>query len=341
MARFRSRLSRPALVAALCACGAIAHAQQPTQSGGVIVRIPHTASHCINGTRDQIYLTLARIIVNKQSGFFKKTVASEIIVNVTVQSATALTFPLSEKVNISDGQVYQNGQVSLPVEYSLVTGLPLTTKAQGTTPGVVYKGLNAQMTVVNTESTTLLSDAIASLATVTGADKTPIPSTPLTEAGSYLLKFANTAINNSIDSHNAGDKLTSDSLKMTFDPGGACVSEGTFEMTGVKAVLWADKDLANQAGYVDIARTNDYCWTADVSPSFVLKATLARPGVACGDASYGPGFKPVANNYYALLLESIPQIEGAGPASAEVTRAFDEISTYCGLLRLKGGPCGS
>jgi hypothetical protein len=100
------------------------------KNGGRPVRISNAPMpRCINGTTDQVWLTLYRVIMSNKSGWFTSSNQAEIVTNVRVktkpQSKQTLSYPLSYKVNIRE---YQPGQVSIPLEYNLVSGLNLKQK---------------------------------------------------------------------------------------------------------------------------------------------------------------------------------------------------------------------
>ena len=138
---------------------------------------------------------------------------------------------------------------------------------QGT---VTYTGLGVEITLLNLEDRSKLGSAIQALSSVIGNSKLPIPTSPYTEGLSYVLQFANTAIDNDIKNHNQDDKFKSGALDFNFDPDGAC--NGDFEKTDTKAIVFSEGPQAKDDSYIDISKTGDYCWSADLTPSFVLKA---------------------------------------------------------------------
>jgi hypothetical protein len=274
--------------------------------GGVPVRVPNAPdAECINSSTDKVWLTLYRIVETKRSGFFTNENQAEIIVTVKVQSdpqtASPLSFPLSVKVNTAN--YGKSGQVSLPIEYTLVSGLPLTQKQTDKT--VSYTGFSVDTTLVNLRSQNGLGSAISALSSLTGDNKLPIPSNPYSEAATFLFGFATKAIQNDITAKNANDKYSTASLAMNFSSDASCrggpTAEG-FERTGTKAILMEEGNRAD-AAYVPIDQVNDYCWTADTTPSFVLKAAKKVAGKACGDSSYDALYAPIANDFIAYFLQ--------------------------------------
>jgi hypothetical protein len=114
-----------------------------------------------------------------------------------------------------------------------------------------------------------------------------------------LARFATDAIDKDIKSNNENQAMAG-ALAFNFDPNGQC-SQGDFEKSGTKAFVFADGDRS-APGYVDTAKVNEYCWAADLTPAFVLKATPMTAGLACADATYKPKLTAVTNNYTAFFL---------------------------------------
>jgi hypothetical protein len=304
------------------------------QKGGVPIRIPDApAPQCINGSTDQVWLTMYRVITMKKNGFFSRENQAEIIVKVQVktqpQSTPALSYPLSTTVNIRE---YQTGQVSIPVEYTLVSGLGLKT-ADDNKKDVLYTGFGVDTTLVNLRSKNGLGSALQALADITGSNKLPIPDSPYKQAAGYLLDFANKAVTNDINTKNQDDKYSTASLALNFDPEGSCTGTGPggqgFETTGTKAILMADGIPGDSL--VPIDQTADYCWVADLTPSFAVKVAKKVGSTPCTDAIYAPKYKAVTNDYVAFFLQKrkMPGHLGADKIAA---RDLKESKTLCDLL---------
>jgi hypothetical protein len=307
--------------------------------GGVPVRIP--TGDCINGKTDQVWLTLYRVITTKNRGFLSKeneaAIIAKVVVNTSPQATTAISYPLSTKVNIRN---YPTGQISLPVEYALISGLPLRqTDASG--KAVFYTGFSVDTTLVNIKSRAGFGAALDALTEVTGSKKLPIPDSPYTQAAGYLLEFANNAVTNDIKSKNADDKLTTASLVFNFDPDGICPDKmvtGGFEKTGTKSIVMATGLPGPQL--IPLDQVGDYCWTAETQPSFVLKAARKQAGKDCSDAAYAPLYKPITNDYVAFVLQKrhISTNLGADNISK---RDIAESKQLCALLGMADCPAAS
>lgn len=309
------------------------------QHGGIPLRIPDgPEARCINYNTDKVWLTLYRVVTTRKSSWLTSDNQAEIIINVQVktqpQSEKTLAFPLSTKVNIKE---YAPGQVSIPVEYTLVSGLALK---QGTgDKAVSYTGFGLDTTLVNLRGTHGLGVALDALDQVVGSKKLPIPDNPYSQAAGYLLDFANKAVTASITDHNADDKYSTASLALNFDSEGTCAGsspEGQgFETTGTKAILTSEG--VQGPGYVPIDRTDGYCWTAQIQPSFVLKAAQKVGKTPCSDNSYTDKFVQVTNNFVAYYLQK-RQVSGhLGALNA--ARDDKESLQLCGALGLKSSEC--
>jgi len=340
-----SRFTRSIAVICVVLVASMSGALYAQQQGGVPVRIDNEPdSKCINSATDKVWLTLYRVIESKKNGFFSKENQAEIVITVKVQSdpqaPQALSFPLSTKVNI---RPYGNGQISLPVEYTLVSGLNLQQTSSGN--AVNYTGFSVDTTLVNIKSKGGLGSAIDALSSITGSNKLPIPDNPYSQAANYLLGFASKAIQNDIDDKNSDDKLSTATLSMNFSSDSSCTAGGVngqgFESTGTKAILMASGVPGDTL--IPIDQTEQYCWAADVKPTFVLKAAKSVAGKACGDPSYNSLYKPVSNDYLAFFLQKQTKAPAHLGGGANKLRQQDikDAKALCDLLGVKSCPAAT
>jgi hypothetical protein len=262
------------------------------------------------------------------------------VINVQVktqpQADKPIAFPLSSKVSIRN---YPTGQVSIPAEYTLVSGLLL--KQGKEQSQVIYTGLGVDMTLVNLRGKNKLGAALQALDDITGSKKLPIPDTPYTQAVGYLMDYANKAVSAEIADLNGDDKYQTASLALNFDPTGTCSEAGPggegFETTGTKAILMSE-GLQQSDGYIPIDKAQQYCWSADTAPVFVLKAALKVPGKPCTETGYANSWKSVTNNYVAFFLQKREVTPGhLGATSA--TQDREESLQLCGTLGLGMSNC--
>jgi hypothetical protein len=288
---------------------------QPTD-GAVVVRIPDGVTSTCVTPRHQVYLTLRRLITTRNVGWLREDQSVGLLINAAVLSGDKrVNFPLASQVNVRQ---YVAGQVSIPVEYSVVSGLPLTQDK------TVYKGVQLDLTLLNMQSKTGWGKTLEALVEV--SKNLPIPSTPLVTASSYLLDFANNAVQKEVDAHNANDKARSATLAMNFDPTGQCPAGQDWERTGTLAVLQGVGTAG--PGLIGIDVTNNYCWAADLKPTFALKAARKDPAKSCTATDYRPTFIPVTNNYVAFFLNAILVGRTLGPVDAEQRDALARCAAH-------------
>lgn len=296
----------------LLVCSGATHGPLPQEGpgGAVIVRVPDAvATRCIAPRQDQIWLTLRRVVSDRSRGWFSEDQSVAVLVDAAVQTyppgSRPISFPLMAEATLRG---YSEGQVSIPVEYTIVSGLPLMDE------DLLYSGLSVEMTLLNRRGRNGWGRALEALAET--ADKLPIPASPATQTASYLLDFANRAVARDVEDLDDGDKVRSAALALNFDPSGACASGSSdFEETGTLAVLH-ERGIRGP-DYVPLADVNDRCWAADFRPSFVLKAAPRRTQVPCGDPSYEAEYRPVTNNYVGFFLNAVPRTGVLGPDAEE------------------------
>lgn len=291
---------------------AILWAQQP--DGAVIIRVPDGVnSRCINGKKDVIWLTLRRLVTSKSHGWFTKDTEVALLTNAVVLTSPPAgeptTFPLMTQTKF-DG--YADGQVSLPIEYTLVNEFALRDSKTR------YSGLRLELTLLNKRGRNAWGKGIELLGKL--AKDLPIPANPASESARYLLDFTNGIVNDDLKTQDSGDQAKSAALALNFDPTGACAGGNGFESTGTLAIL--QEKGADPARHVPIGSTNDYCWSADLKPAFVLKAAKRAAGARCDDLTQKLNYFQVSNNYTAFVLSAVEATKDlAGPPKEDLDAA--------------------
>jgi hypothetical protein len=292
------------------------------QGGAVPVRIWNdpASSRCINGNSDVVWVTLRRVITDKSKGWLKEDKSIAVMINASVktqQSDKPISFPLMAEETLRG---FSNGQVSIPIEYTIVNGLRLK---QGQT---TYSGISLEMTLLNKQGRTKWGNALQALGEV--AKKLPVPSNPYSQGASYLLDFANSAVTKDIDAQNNDDKTKSAALALNFDPTGSCnvggPSGSDFERTGTIAVIQESGTQGD--GYVPVNQTNEYCWSAELTPAFVLKAAHKDGSKPCNSADYK--YRQVTNNYVGFFVNAITSTGKLGGASADRKDAIKRCEAH-------------
>lgn len=290
-------------ISVLWTCGAAF-----AQTGGKIVRVDDAgvAERCIDPYKDKVWLTLRGLTATKSQGWFTKDKDVSVIINARVQTdpppPTPISFPLMSIAKFGEGP---NGQVSVPIEYSIVSGLVMRQDQ------IVYTGIGVEITLVNLMDRSKLGSALQALDTITSSAKLPIPAAPYVQAVTYLTGFANSAVQKDIDAQK-NDKAVAGAMQFNFDPSGECVS-GDFEKTGTKAII-SSTGNASDPGYVNLNNIDQYCFRANLRPSFSLKTALRTSEQDCSKLR-DTDFKSVSNNYIGLYLNKQAVGKGLGPSS--------------------------
>lgn len=279
--------------------------------GAVILRIPDgTKTRCINPEKDRIWLTMRRAVLKKEKNWMVEDTSVAFILNTAVKTdpvlAKPLTFPLAAEATLKG---YANGQISVPIEYSIVENLPLR---RNDNSNIRIVGLSLEMTLLNIRGTTPLGGSLQALIEVT--KKLPIPTDPVSLAASYLLDFANNALSKDIGRQPDEEKARTASISMNFSPTGQCGTTNDFEATGTKVILQS-KGFQGP-NLIPIDSVNEYCWRAELTPAFVLKATKIKDGKDCS-ARLSTDFFPVSNNFISFFLNAEKKSGTLGPSSDE------------------------
>ena len=295
------------------------------QVGGVIVRVPDgAASRCIDGRKDTVWLTLRRLRTTKTNGWLTQGTGVSVVINATVRQvrtnpalAKPLSFPLMADASFEQAPP---GQVSLPVEYTIIDTLALFQQTGTPNDAVRYSGFDIDLTLLNKNKENTWGKGLQALSTF--AKKFPLPTNPAIQAATYVLDIANSAIASDIKQQSS-DALKTASLTINFDKNGPeangqCHSKD-FESTGTLAAVMD----AGLPGFIRTADVELYCWAAELKPSFILKAgRRTAVGVDCAVAANHQPFTEVPNNYVGFVLSAETTTTNlAGPPRSDVDAA--------------------
>jgi len=281
------------------ACSLVLSASQMSlaQGGQRIVRIPDgVEARCIDPAKDQISLTLRHATVEKSKNWLRQGAEVALVIQVEIDAA-GVPDPISVPLGVSAIiKSYEKGLVFLPIEYKIIREFQLT---QSDTR---YTGFSLGLTMLNKNSTTPLGRALKAL--IDAARKFPLPNDPASLATGYLFDIANMAIDGDLQDQRDRDKVMFASMALDFDPEGKCSRPGKmgFERTGTLAIVGSGGTAG--PGHIALGSINSYCWTAEFTPSFELKAAMKRSGVPCHDQSYKKSAVRVTNDYFAFVLNA-------------------------------------
>lgn len=290
-------------------------------AGARLVRIDDgtAGGHCINGSKESVWLTLRRVVTQKHSGFLTSDRSVSLVAKVTVgtdpQPDKPIVFPVTKEAGLAR---YRSGQVSVPIEFPLTTGFKLTQEK------VRYTGFDVEITILNLRGKSTWGKALSALSDV--ATGFPIPASPAKTAGVYLLDVANKAVKDDLDSQAADMKLLSADFSLNFSPdGGGCPAVeknvGDFERSGTKMILYSTGTTESKA-FVPIADVDQYCFTAAFTPSFAVKVSKLQ-----SDGSCGKDYQEVANDYVAFYLNARDTSAKLGGGDKDTQEAIKRCHT--------------
>ncbi len=207
---------------------------------------------------------------------------------------------------------YSTGQVSIPLEYGLVRSFRMRQV------GVSYSGFGIEITMLNKRGRNSWGKALEALAGVASSGKVSIPTNPATAAATYLLDFANKAVDSEVAAQDPVDAPKIASVDIVISPTGQCTGD-LFQRTGTLAIVWARGGEGGSR--VDIARPQAYCWRAEAVPAFTLKAALKPDG---GDCAAATDWFEIGNDYLGMLISAAPSGSlGGGPQVPEIREAIE------------------
>jgi hypothetical protein len=122
-------------------------------------------------------------------------------------------------------------------------------------------------------------------------------------------------------------------LSFGFDPDGSC-STGDFETTGTKAIVYGEGVPGD--GFIDIQHTNQYCFSATLTPAFTLRVAKKQAALVCTDPSYSAKMVDVSNNYIGFFLNKRTSTPAAGPTPLS-QRDRDESIKRCKANGIEDG----
>jgi hypothetical protein len=314
-------------------CLSPAYSQNNT--GDVVVRVDDTSgTHCIDATTERVTLFVRRVFTEKNKGWFTEDQRAGVLVRSQLSGSTTsgqstqdanVQVPNVDMVSVKDDKP---GRVSLALEYPIASGFVLK---QG---GTLTKNIELYMNLAKTKGKTTFGDVLDLAGKA--LNQMPIPPNPYTQAGSKILKFANDAVDSSIQKDN-DDQIAH--IGLQFNEGAEpdikkCESAGN-ERTGAVAVL---RSVGIQgAQLISVTNTDrDYCFRYSSGSTYELLAAKRNGDGSCPGPS---AFSGVPNDYVMLLISAQP-IPKAGKSVVTPDAAAAEARNRCQLLHLPVSACG-
>ena len=306
--------------------------------GKVVVRVDDTSgSHCIDATTERISVFVRRVFVERRAGLFSQDNKAGVLVRTKLQAKStdpnqveaSVQVPSVDLVSVKDDV---NGRVSLALEYAVASDFALRQGNNLTTVMDLY--INLARTRDRSGFGEVLQLAGTALQQVT------LPANVFTQVSSKFLKFANQAVDASINT-DATEEIAH--ISSSFRRGretnlDRCKAQG-HERTGVIAALLS----TGAAGQRLVPMTNterDYCFRYSSGATFEL---LAGKRGADGSCPAPVAFSAVMNDYVMLIVSAQP-VETAGRGiftEEEFDQIKKESSQRCSDLGLDKSICGA
>lgn len=307
-------------------------------AGEVVVRVDDTSgTHCIDAETERVTLFLRRVFVEKKTGLFTDDRRAGVLVRTTVAGTStdpnsagsvSVQVPAVDLVSVKDDKP---GRVSLALEYSVASGFVLT-QGNNTT-----ETIELYINLAKVKSKNSFGDVLELAGKA--LQQIPLPPNPYSQAASKFLKFANDAVDGSVNADHA-EQIAHIAMKFNRGPEpdmDKCKSAGN-EHTGAIAVL---RSVGLQgATLIPVTDTDKlYCFRYSSGSTFELLAARRQNDGSCPAPST---FEGVPNDYVMMLVSAQPVPKKGGKAiSPDVMKAAtDESKTRCGKLHVPLSACG-
>ena len=275
------------------------------QGGGTMVPISAEERLCIDPNTHRVWLKLRRLITQRETGWIRADRSVAVLIRAAVQTAStssspsvSYSYPLMREYIFGDHD--NDDQVSVPVGRSVVAGLPLTEDDH------TYATLAVDLKLLNNQNRTRWGSALKALGDITR--RLTFPNSPVAQAGSYLLRFANSAIHEDLAREDMNNQVDSAGFELTFDLDGDCDSQG-FQKTGTIAVVQSTG--AEDDDPISVSEFSEYCWYADYdSQSFFLRAARRETGISCDERTRYRDKEFAVRNDYAAFLVMADEVDG-------------------------------
>lgn len=255
------------------------------------------ASKCINRNTDTLLLKVLNVILDKNSGLFKKDEAAGLhfkvnfqgeVMSNTVSNTQAISYDNVSTVRVED---FSNGQVILPITRDVIHLIPLKSKDNKS----IVTGVHLEMILLKKKGNTNFGFVVQNLAQF--AENFPLPSDPLGQGVKAISNLTANLLKEENDKANNIDKRAPAAVfDLTFGDSETC--SPSIAHTGLYAIITQAKDI-NKPGYVDIGNRAQYCFGATSAGSGLLFAK--KPA---GNGTCTPN-QNVLNSHVLYTLETL------------------------------------
>jgi len=266
------------------------------------------AYRCINSKTDEITLSVLRVSVQKTSGFFVSDKTAGIAVLSQLNADANTTPAKTPSVNMVDISGENNGQVLLPLEYSVANRLQLL---QGTTQTTE---LLVSMYLEKTRGSTGFGDVLKAAGDLLG--KLPIPANPFLTAANTFINYANTTVQNETTGGGGAQQFASLDLKFAdrdFPDEQSCKNGGGEGVEAVAVLAATGKAGPNLLTLGNLDQR--FCWRYTTDGASEVQFA-AKPTAGCSSNIPDSQFAEPSNDYTMLLLTAAVVLPAPTPAPA-------------------------
>lgn len=265
----------------------------PSSDGSNIVRVDN--GRCI-GPQDAVNVNLRRIIIEKQTKWLGLIEDQDIGISLTTRISGSTTSQTKSaafaKVLKAPLSPYKTGQIVMAQEHNLLNRFELARS------GNVFSQIDIEVALIKTKGKSVAAQIL--LGAVSATKNLALPLDPFSAAFDVAAAYVDGVFQPLVDRAAEDKEAVSHHISMTVSSTGTCT--GDDETTGTKAIVMQAEDLS-KAGYVDAARLNDYCFKAELKPSFSLRFA-ALP--ATGKCEAAVNFSDVRNSYLFFYVNAVP-----------------------------------
>ena len=281
--------------------------------GAVNAFIPDSDTRCINPNRDYVWVKMLDMRASKSKGFLAENSSLGVLITTTATGASGqnqdpIKFPSMAQADVKKDA---KGALVLPLQLGLVTQLQL--KSDQTT----FTEIDFDVKLLQKKAATQWGSAIQTLAAL--ANDLPLPASPYTTGARYFSKYANAAVEKSLEVEKPDEADLKGRTVLQFKPSGSqkytagqrCAQ---WAQTGTYLILdGAGPGQTESDGFVDVGRLNDYCWLGEYDSGFSAKWTK-RGADACDQK----GWTALKNAYIPVLVLAVDTDDISGASGKDI-----------------------
>lgn len=292
--------------------GSVSAAHSDQSSGKAIIRVEdHVRSHCIDASRDTVWLDMLQLVTNRNSDWFTEDKSIGMMVNTTItgtgyddsnkaHNTYTVSYPKMKGVHFE--QYHSGHGIQIPIQFGILEGFKLKAGNK------IISSIGLDIILVRKEKSRNWANGLGALIDVT--KKLIVPFDLFSEGFELFAEYATqVAIGEAGLQKDDLISMNDSTIHITLSPDGDCGTDKYFFSTGTIAVVTSETP-AEHSGIIDADRPNQYCYISSLAPSFEVKFARKNPDGSC--PAQGT-FETLMNDHYAFYLNAISADQkGAG-----------------------------